>query len=130
MKSFVIFLRRSGLDLDRDVAIVKEGFSWPAFLFTALWALWCRLWIAAAIFIFAQCSIFLTFLVVRPDPLSQGILSIGLAVIFGCIGNDLRQRRLTEEGFKLCGIVKGKSEDHSYSQFLARAQMIISDLKI
>ena len=32
-------IRHSGLDPDRDVVLVKEGFSWPAFFFSGFWGL-------------------------------------------------------------------------------------------
>lgn len=129
MKSYAIWLRRHGLDIDRDVAVVKEGFSWPAFFFTALWASWSRLWLAAAIYIFAQCLLYLFFLLILLDPLSQGLISLGLAVIFGYVASDFRQKRLSKEGFELCAVVQGKNGDQAYRQFLLRSPIIVSDLK-
>jgi hypothetical protein len=108
---------------------VKEGFSWPAFFFSVFWASHYRLWKAAAIYFFAQYSIYQFFLVISPDLLSRGVLFIGLAIIFGYVANDLRQRKICKEGFTLCAVVKGKNGDHSYGQFLARSSMIISDVK-
>ena len=35
--------------VDADIVFVKDGFSWPAFFFTAVWALWHRLWLFALI---------------------------------------------------------------------------------
>ena len=29
---------------DEDVVLIKDGFSWPAFFFSLIWALWHRLW--------------------------------------------------------------------------------------
>ncbi len=34
---------------DDDVVLVKDGFSWPAFFFSLIWALWHRLWFFALI---------------------------------------------------------------------------------
>ena len=48
MNVYTVHLRRHGLDPDRDLLVVKEGFSWPAFFLSFLWALWHRLWVPAA----------------------------------------------------------------------------------
>ena len=47
MRLYSVHLRRHGLDPDRDIVLVKEGFSWPALLFSFLWALRHQLWLAA-----------------------------------------------------------------------------------
>ncbi|HAD86887.1 MAG TPA: DUF2628 domain-containing protein, partial [Rhodospirillaceae bacterium] len=44
MRVFTVHIRRHALDPDKDVRLIKEGFSWPAFLFSFLWALWNRMW--------------------------------------------------------------------------------------
>ena len=36
MRLYSVHLRRHGLDPDRDIVLVKEGFSWPAFFITVL----------------------------------------------------------------------------------------------
>ncbi|MBI2584926.1 MAG: DUF2628 domain-containing protein, partial [Rhodospirillales bacterium] len=36
MRLYSVHLRRHGLDPDRDLVLVKEGFSWPAFLLSFL----------------------------------------------------------------------------------------------
>ena len=44
MRVYTVHLRRHGLMPERDLVLVREGFSWWAFLFTSLWALWHRMW--------------------------------------------------------------------------------------
>ena len=44
MRVYTVHMRRPALDPDADFRLVKEGFSWPAFFFSFLWALWSRLW--------------------------------------------------------------------------------------
>ena len=44
MKVYTVHLRRHGLDLERDIVLVCEGFSWPAFILSLVWALWNRMW--------------------------------------------------------------------------------------
>ena len=57
MNTYTVHLRRHGLDPERDVVLVKEGFSWPAFFLSFLWALWHQLWLAAALILAAHIAI-------------------------------------------------------------------------
>ena len=129
MNLYAVHLRRHGLDPDRDVVVVKEGFCWPAFFLSVLWALWNRLWLAAALFLSAQVLVNLGVYLFRPDPLGQGILSLGLAVIFGYVANDLRQQKLSRQGFALSAVVNGKNSDQAYSRFLDHEPALAADLK-
>jgi len=128
MNIYAVHLRRHGLDPDRDVVVVKEGFSWPAFFLSFLWALWNRLWLAAALFLSAQAVVNLGPYLFRPDPVSQGIVSLGLAVIFGYVGNDLRQQKLADQGFVLSAVVNGKDSDQAYHRFLDHEPVFAAEL--
>ncbi len=129
MYKYAILLRRGGLDLDQDVMVIKEGFSWPAFFIPFIWALWRHMWLAAIIYLlllFATC-LFIYFF--SPDPISQVVLTLGVAVIYGYVANDLQQSKLFKEGFALCAILKAADSDQAYSQFLLNSPAIKSDLK-
>jgi hypothetical protein len=128
MSLYLIYLRRHGLDPDQDVAVLKEGFSWPAFFFTIIWAFWCRLWMATIIFILAQVALYLFFNIIQLNQLSQGIVFIGLAVMFGYLANEIHQLKLSKEGFELFAIVKGKNKDQALDQFLRNFPIIASEL--
>lgn len=113
MKVYTVHLRREGLDPDRDLVVVKEGFCWPAFLFTGLWALWHRLWLAAItiIALSAACSMIAKWL--GADSLVQGTLGLAVSVLIGFAANDLRRRRLERQGFvdaALLHFVRGHPE--------------------
>ncbi len=79
---------------------VKEGFSWPAFVFSILWALWHRLWLAAALFLVANLALGLLIFYIGANQLVQVVVSIGLAVIIGSTANDFRRRKLGKKGFE------------------------------
>lgn len=51
MRVYTVHVRTPAERLDRDIHLVKEGFSWPAFFFSAVWALWVRLWLVAVVLI-------------------------------------------------------------------------------
>ena len=128
MNIYTIHLRRRGLDLDRDVAVIKEGFSWAAFFFSILWACSHRLWLVAGVYIFTHGVIYLAFQKIQLDLISQGIVYLGITLIFGFLANDFLQLKLSREGFELCGIVKGKNKDLAYGGFLENSSSIIKEL--
>ena len=85
MRVFTVHLRRHGLDVDRDLAFVKEGFCWPAFLLSFLWALWHRLWIVAIAILCVEAALSWGLAALSPDPVSRAAVSLGVAVIIGTL---------------------------------------------
>ena len=129
MRLYSIHLRRHGLDPDRDIVLVKEGFSWPALLFSFLWALRHRLWLAAAAIFLTVTTLNVATYWLRPDELSQSVLSLGLGVIIGYLGNDLRRRKLTRQGFAFAGAVSGDDQDQALRRYLDNQPALATDLK-
>ena len=78
---------------------VKEGFSWPAFVFSVVWALWHGLWLAAIVFLAAILGLGLLIDTFGGDALIQGVVSLGLALIIGWTANDVRRHKLRKKGF-------------------------------
>ncbi len=129
MKIYTVHLRRHGLDPDRDLLVVKEGFSWPAFFLSFLWALWHRLWVLAGVIFLVSTAIGLSGLKLQLDPLSQSALSLGLAAIVGYLGNDLRRRRLERLGFALADVSSGDAADAALRRYLDAEPALAADIK-
>ncbi len=129
MRLYSVHLRRHGLDPDRDIVLVKEGFSWPAFFFSFLWALWHRLWLATAAIFLAVTTLSLAIYWLRPDGLSQVALSLGIGVLIGYLGNDLRRRKLTRQGFAFAAVVSGGDPDKALRRYLDGEPALAIDLK-
>ena len=109
MRIYSVHIQRTGhnkgRDPDRGLVLVKEGFSWPAFLFSGLWALWHRMWLWATIIIAANVALNLVLQHLGGDSVTQGIISFGIAVIIGMIANDLRRRSLAYKDYREFGVV-------------------------
>lgn len=107
--------RRSEDALDRAV-FVKQGFSWPAFLFTFWWCLWHRLWLAAAVVVV---------LLVVIGTAVGGAAAVGLQLIVmlaaGCWGNDLRRLALAATGHREDQLVYGRSLEEAELRYFASA---------
>ncbi|MDD9877686.1 MAG: DUF2628 domain-containing protein [Magnetovibrio sp.] len=118
MRVYSIHVRRHGLDLDRDLALVKEGFSWPAFLFAGIWALWNRMWLWAAVFLAVPPVIGVTMRGLGADPLAQSVVGFGWALIVGLVANDLKRAALERRGFVETGVAAGRGADEALYGYL------------
>ena len=129
MRLYTVHIRRHGLDPDRDLVLVKEGFSWPAFFFSFLWALWRRLWLAALVFALAEVALSALMMLIQPNLPAQVALSLGLAAVIGHLGNDLRRKKLAAQGFALMGVAAGDDGDTALRRFLESEPALARDLK-
>lgn len=128
MKVFTVHTRRGGLDPDRDIVLVKEGFSWPAFFFTVVWALWCRLWLVALGIFVAEAAVNTALAGLGADPVSQAAVSLGMAAIVGLVGNDLKRWTLARRGYSESDIVTGFDGDAAERRFFDRTPGIAAEL--
>jgi len=129
MRLYSVHLRRHGLDPDRDLVLVKEGFSWPAFLLSFLWALWQRLWLAAAVIFAAHAALAVVVALTGADPVAEVALSLGLGVIVGYVANDLRRSKLADQGFAFAGVVVADDVDSALRRYLDGEPALARDLK-
>jgi hypothetical protein len=128
MRIYTAYVRHGGLDPNRDVVLVKEGFSWPAFIFGVLWALSRRLWLAAIVFVLAFAAIEAFARFAGLDPTTGAALMLGLSAGFGWLGNDLRRKKLERDGFVFQGVVAGENFDAALARFLDGAPGLAREL--
>jgi uncharacterized protein DUF2628 len=102
-----------------DAIFVKDGFAWPALVFTLLWALWHRMWIVAA-FVFsvtAAVAAFASWLDLGDATVN--LASLAVALILGFEGNDLRRWSLARQGYEELGLAPGRDLDEAELRFFA-----------
>ena len=128
MRVFTVHLRRHGLDPDKDVRLVKEGFSWPAFLFSFFWALWHRMWWTALGLFVIVTGAGLAVEALIPDPTAQGAVMLMLYAAVGFVANDLLRRHLAARGFAEVGPVCGQDRDDALYRFLDADPVLARDL--
>ena len=78
---------------------IKDGFSWPAFLFPAIWFIIKRLWLALALYILAVAVISATASATDLSGGSVFVILLGLNLILGFEANKLNRRALAKRGF-------------------------------
>ncbi len=101
-----------------DVVFLKQGFSWPAFLFSVPWCLWHRLWIAAII-IAALVILFVSLF----DGTMALILMLAMLLALGFCAGELRRGALLAKGFNEHMVVSASNrEEAELRYFLAAAE--------
>jgi hypothetical protein len=103
----------------RGVKIIREGFSWPAFILGPLWLLWHRLWLALALY-----ALFFALVWGLPgldDIIGSNPFAVILAHIFlGLEAHSLRAWKLSRSGFRLTDIIVARGLEEAARRFFKR----------
>lgn len=117
MKVFKIYVNPEG-----SYEAVKQGWSWPAWLFGVIWSLTKRLW---GLSIGVLLSFFmLRFIASTGGDLGKAIgalMTLGGLVInicFGAYGNQWREANLLSRGFEYKGNVSAANSDSAIALYL------------
>ena len=101
------------LKSDAEPVLVREGFAWGALFFGPVWLFAHRAWIAGAISLAAY--VLTGVLVAGPD---AAILAVGLALILGFAGHDLRRWALEHRGYLLAHVLAAADRDDAFMRLL------------
>ncbi len=125
MRTFTIHIpRRPWASTASTVAAaraVKEGFSWPAFFLSFVWALWHRLWLMAGALIAIELAAGFAANAVGLDVVTESAISLGIALIVGWVANDLLRERLEHHGLAMGGVVLADSGEEAVNRFFGEA---------
>ena len=111
-----------------DLVLVKEGFSWPAFVFGTLWALWNRLWLVAVGLIIAELGLGFALAKLGMGSGVQAFSSIGLALLVGFVAGDLKSWSLSAlGGYENQGVVTAGDLQEAEGRFLAERPDLMTE---
>ena len=119
MKQFNIFKHPAG-----EIQVIKQGYCWPAFFFSYIWAMVSKMWVLG---IGALIAILVLGLVVEisiPTNLISiknfiiNLVAIAISMYFGSNGNQLREKSLLSRGFELEDTVTASNKDGAVALFL------------
>lgn len=130
MKNYNIYKHSDG-----KIEAVKQGWSWPAFFFGAIWALIKQLWMVAGLILaYAIISSIIIQSVTPPyDYYEYGggdssqafllqnismLIQLGIAVYLGVKGNSLREANLIKRGYECIGNINAVNPDSAISDAL------------
>jgi len=89
--------------------VVPYGFSWGAFLFQALWALYRGVWLTAIVLLVAGSGISLLADSFGLDPLAGLAVQVAGSLVLALGANDLRRFELVRRGYTLRAMVPAAS---------------------
>lgn len=96
-----------------EAIFLPDRFSWGAFVFTWVWALWNRMWIVAVLVL----SLMLIASALPTVP--QFLLALGVSIVMGLHGNDLLGWSLTRRGHAEIALSNGGSLEEAELRFYA-----------
>lgn len=116
MTVYTVHVRDTGLE--PTLALVKDGFSWPAAIFGFLWALVVGAWEVALILVAAQIVIGAALPLLISDPGAQTVVQLGLAVVVGVVANELRRWTLERRGMFEDAVVTARDKEEAERRYL------------
>lgn len=97
------------IDRAEALVFVKDGFSWAAALFTAIWMLVHRLWWALLGYVLLLAGLQFAGTLLKVDQQWIGLASLGLNILVGFEAESLRRWALERRGWTNVGAVTGKN---------------------
>lgn len=118
MASYVV-MEQPGRVGVTDVAFVRDGFCWAAFIVPPLWLLWHRLWFEAML-VFLVLAL-LSVLGETGWPWPGSLLALTVSLYVGLEGQNLRVAALRRRGWRAWGAVEAASLTDAETRYAAEA---------
>lgn len=99
--------------------LIREGFSWGAFVFAPFWLLRHGLWLG----LLAYAAGFVAIGALLP-PGWRGLLLLGLHLLAGFEARDLLRARLTRQGRGVRAVIFGMDEDTAFLRALSQDDVL------
>lgn len=103
-----------------NVLIVKQGFSFVAFIFNSLWALYHRMW-AIALLTFSVNMLIISWKEENAFGLAAFIANIAVPFIFGFFATEIREYYARKKGYALDDIICAASEEEAELKYMMRS---------
>lgn len=117
MKVYSIHLKPGALEPDRNALVIKEGFSWPAFLFGPFWALWNRLWVIFAILAGVYAAVTIAFALFPVNSAAEIAVTGAIAILIGLNANDWRRSSAARRGWRTEGLAAAPDRDTALRRY-------------
>ena len=101
-----------------NIVAVKEGFCWPAFLFSLVWATFHRLWLFVFSLMGMVSVIYFTLYHQGANPSFTLIVCFGIFTLFSYHANDFRRFKLKRAGYLERGIILAPTVDAAVQRYL------------
>ncbi|MEG3616969.1 DUF2628 domain-containing protein [Magnetovibrio sp. PR-2] len=116
MSIYTVHVRDTGIQ--PTLAVVKDGFSWPAAVFGFIWALVVGAWEVALMLFGVQIGVGFVLELLISDPSALAVVQIGLAVVIGLVANELRRWHLEKRGLYEDAVVTANNKEEAERRYL------------
>ena len=131
MQVYTVHMRRHGLDPQKDIVFVREGFSWWAFAFTFLWAAYHRLWLAMTAAALLILAMGFGLPALGASQLITTIVQTAFAAVAGYVAGDVRRYFLRRDGFADLDVVVARDQTSAEQRYFDlnpdKAELIEAD---
>jgi hypothetical protein len=124
---YSVYVRAWSASADREAVFIREGFSWGAFFFSILWALYHRLWLGALVILALSAAVSLGTDLLAVDPLTDAALGLAVSLIIGWEANDWWRRSLERRGYQNAALIAAGSRLEAERRFFSRSAEITMD---
>ena len=107
-------------ELESEFIVIKEGFSWPAFIFTALWAIRHRMWLVFVLLLVTGMALELALVILGADNIATLSISLGYALLVGYGANDWWRWSLARRGTAQMGIISAINSETALHHYIDR----------
>jgi hypothetical protein len=103
-----------------EAEIVKDGFSWGAFILTFLWFFYHRLWLAGIFVLLVLVALNAAFNVLDVHPAARFAAEVLLQILIGLEANSLRRWTYERHGRPAVDVVTAADRDDAEAKTFAR----------
>lgn len=101
------------------VALIREGFSFWAAMFTVFWALSKRMWVVAVLLFAVFVGLALAQQMFRLDSMLLSATELAVSLIFGFQARTLQELSLTRAGYRAVSTVSANNHEAAELQYFA-----------
>ena len=124
MRSYTLYPPRNAVPGEPEAlegaAVVRDGFSWPAFLFVVVWFLWHRLWVAALIVLVGLAALVGAGVALHLAPGPAAIVALLFSLLIGLEAASLRRWTYARRGRPAIDVVTARSRTEAEAKLVAR----------
>jgi hypothetical protein len=122
MRFYTVHVRPTRPAADPDFVLVKEGFSWPAFVAPLPWLLWHRQWVGLLVWL-AGLLVLGWIAMAFDDEVVSALLALFYAFAGALHANDLRRWTLRRNGYRLDAVVGAHNAEEAERRWLDRSDV-------
>lgn len=116
MKLYNALVKRNPAGKIEDIVLIKDGFSWSAFLFSGLWFLYYRMWKDLLALIAVNFAF--VFLAKISSSFDRIFLEFGFFFLIALNANYWRADHLKKKGYEFVGLVFGANQIDAKLRFV------------